>query len=238
MRQHGEHVFIWGFYDQKHLLSVKTPHSPSLLLTSTSAQRVWVEPACPSSLPLSAFFPSQTLKPPDLCRRVPFRFGSPVSSFTVRDSAIGSPYATPGHNTIIHSREGRAHGGGVGGLLLGVSLKFDMQNSKLRLHADESANRGEAQSMIRPFQLWQTHTHKHEHKGSLCQSFADTSHDFCDVKLIKEKPRDWAGTAVYALCYATECEKHFLKPCQVKSTVRPADFSPWQLWETGAKNQT
>lgn len=42
---------------------------------------------------------------------------------------------------------------GGGGLLLGVSLKFDMQNSKLRLHADESANRGEAQSMIRPFQL-------------------------------------------------------------------------------------
>lgn len=83
-----------------------------------------------------------------------------------------------------------------------------------------------------------TSTHTNEHKGSLCQSFADTSHDFCDVKLIKEKPRDWAGTAVYALCYATECEKHFLKPCQVKSTVRPADFSPWQLWKTGAKNQT
>lgn len=141
--------------------------------------------------------------------------------------------------SFIPGRGGRTGVGGVGGgLLLGVSLKFDMQNSKLRLHADESANRGEAQSMIRPFQLWQTHTHKREHKGSLCQSFADTSHDFCDVKLIKEKPRDWAGTAVYALCYATECEKHFLKPCQVKSTVRPADFSPWQLWETGAKNQT
>lgn len=27
---------------------------------------------------------------------------------------------------------------GGGGLLLGVSLKFDMQNSKLRLHADDT----------------------------------------------------------------------------------------------------
>lgn len=161
---------------------------------------------------------------------------SPLSQFVIQQSALRMqrPATIP---SFIPGRGGRT-GVGVGGLLLGVSLKFDMQNSKLRLHADESANRGEAQSMIRPFQLWQTHTHKHEHKGSLCQSFADTSHDFCDVKLIKEKPRDWAGTAVYALCYATECEKHFLKPCQVKSTVRPADFSPWQLWETGAKNQT
>lgn len=50
------------------------------------------------------------------------------------------------------------------------------------------------------------HTHS-EHKDRLCQSFADTDNDFCDVALIKEKLCDQAGTR--ALCYVTERRKHF-----------------------------